>query len=264
MRTWRMRRLLSRFQPYTLEKTYGSLRLRVHIADPLAQGWYGHDWDPLPEIDLLQSSGLSPGARVFDLGAHQGVVAMILANQVGPSGQVIAVEALPHNARVCRMNAALNRFLQIQTVAAAVADHVGEIDVCIDLNAQVRNAATNIATVRVPAVTVDDLAEQHGPPAVVFLDVEGYECHALRGAGRTLERALAWYVEVHGGCGLELAGGSVAELFAYFPPSAYEVLVWTEHNPAPALTAGAPDCPPGRFFLLARRKRCERRTTATA
>ena len=254
LRTWKMRRMLANFTPYTAEHTYAGVRLKVRIADTLAQGWYDHDWGPLPEIDLLRQGALHPGARVLDLGAHQGVVAMILAHHVGPSGQVVAVEALPHNARMAEVNRDLNGFGQIRVEAAAVSDQPGELEISTGLNGQVRNAATDIGTTRVPAVTVDGLAERHGPPDVLFIDVEGYECHALRGAGRTLERRPECYVEVHGGCGLERAGGSVADVFRLLPASGYELLAWTEARPMPAVVAGPADCPQGRFFLVARRR----------
>ncbi len=253
LRTWKMRRMLAGFTPYTAEHTYAAVRLKVRIADPLAQGWYDHDWGPLPEIDLLRHGALTPGARVFDLGAHQGIVALILAHHVGPSGQVVAVEALPHNARLAAVNRDLNGFAQVHVEAAAVADRPGELEIAMDLDAQVKHAATDIGTVRVPAVTVDQLAERHGPPDVLFIDVEGYECHVLRGAARTLERRPDCYVEVHGGCGLEQAGGSVEEIFRQLPAADYEFAAWTEAHPAPAAVAGPADCPPGRFMLVARR-----------
>jgi FkbM family methyltransferase len=254
LRTWKQRRKLAGFRPYNVEHCYAGVRLKVYLADPLAQGWYDHDWGALPEVDLLRQGALTPGARVFDLGAHQGVVAMVLAHHVGPSGQVVAVEALPHNASVCEINWDLNGLGQIRVEAAAVSDRPGELEVGDGLNGQVQNATTDIATVRVPAVTVDELADRYGPPDALFIDVEGYECHALRGAARTLTSRPDCYIEVHGGCGLELAGGSVAEVFEHLPAAVYEFLAWTEPAPTPVAVRGPEECPPGRFFLVARRR----------
>ncbi len=62
----------------------------------MAEGWYDHDWvDVMNEITLLRKSRLKVGARVFDIGAHQAVVALLLSRTVGPTGEVIAVEADP-------------------------------------------------------------------------------------------------------------------------------------------------------------------------
>jgi FkbM family methyltransferase len=255
LRSWKQRRALADFKPYTAEHAYAGVGLKVRIADPLAQGWYDHDWGPLPEIDLLRQGALVPAARVFDLGAHQGVVALILAHHVGPSGCVVAVEALPHNAASAEINRDLNGCARVHVEAAAVSDRPGQLDVATGLNGQVKNAATDIDTVRVPAVTIDELALKHGPPDVLFIDVEGYECHALRGGVRILQRRPDCYVETHAGCGLEQAGGSVAEIFHHLPAADYEFTAWTESRPTPAPVGGPGDCPPGRFFLVARRRR---------
>ena len=92
-----------------------------------AQGWYDHDWAQLPEISTLRDTTLRPGARVFDIGAHQGVVAMMLAREVGPSGYVLAVEPNPHNAAVALKNRALNGMNQIEILEAAVSDRSGTV-----------------------------------------------------------------------------------------------------------------------------------------
>ena len=247
--------MLARFRPYLAEHEYSGVRLKVQIADPLAQGWYDRSWGPLPEVDLLKSAGLVPGAHVFDVGAHQGVVALILAHHVGSAGEVVAVEPLPHNAQMCEINRDLNGLGQVQVEAAAIADRSGELEITIDLNAHVRNRSSTITTVRVRAITVDDLADKYGLPDVLFIDVEGYECHALRGAARALARFPDCYVEIHRGCGLESAGGTLADVFAFFSPDRYAFRAWSDAYQTPREVAGPSDCPDGgRVFLVAIRR----------
>ena len=78
--------------------------------------------------------------------------------------------------------------------------------------------------VRVEAVTIDTLAARYGVPDVLFIDVEGFELHALRGAAQTLKAHRSdLYVEAHVGAGLERFG-SVADLFALIP-AGYELFV---------------------------------------
>lgn len=256
LRAWKMQRILSRFRPYLVEHDYAGVRLKVRIADPLARGWYDHPWEPMHEVDLLRSAGLGPGARVFDVGAHQGVVAMILAHHVGPAGEVVAIEALPHNAQMCEANRDLNSLRQIRVESAAIADHPGELEVTIDLNAHVGHRTSTITTVRVPAVTIDDLADKYGQPDVLFIDVEGYECHALRGARRVLARSPDCYVEIHQGCGLESAGGTLAGVFDFFSIERYTLRVWSDGDPTPREVVGPSDCPAdGRVYLVAVRRR---------
>ena len=64
----------------------------------------------------------------------------------------------------------------------------------------------------------------------MFLDVEGFECRALEGAARTFEANPDWFVEVHVGCGLEAAGGSVDDILSSFPSNVFERFVHAEND----------------------------------
>jgi FkbM family methyltransferase len=189
----------------------------------MGRSWYDHDWLLPAEIALLADRGrLREGARVFDVGAHQGVVAMMLADRVGPSGRVVAVEATPHNAALARRNAAVNGFAQLEVLHAAGAERPGALRFAPRMNGHV--AAADEASVAVRAVSVDELAGEYGPPQVLFVDVEGYELHVLRGARETLATHRSdLFVEVHMGEGLERFGDA-DDLLALLPPG-YEVLV---------------------------------------
>ena len=220
----------ARFAPYVASHSFGGRRFSVHVTDMMGRSWYDHDWTMPAEIRELAARGrLGAGARVFDVGAHQGVVAMMLGDLVGPSGHVIAVEATPHNADVARRNVALNDLPQVQIVHAAGADVAGTLHFSPRMNGHV--AADDEASVAVRAVTVDELTAEHGAPDVLFVDVDGYELHVLRGARHTLaQHRPDLFVEVHMGEGLERFGDAndLLELI----PDDYEILVSrTEEGP---------------------------------
>jgi FkbM family methyltransferase len=206
----RVRFEIRRFRPRVLKHTYGQHDLVIRIEDPLGEGWYDRDWPQLAEIDFL-SEHLRPGARVFELGAHQAVLALMLARTVAP-GPVIAVEAEPHNAQLAQHNRDLNDARNLTIVNAAAADRPGMIRFTEGLNGHVAETS-KWGTVNVPAVTIDQLAHKYGAPHAVFLDIEGYEFKALLGAPRTLKRRPAWFLEVHTPA---LVGASVGELLAMF------------------------------------------------
>jgi FkbM family methyltransferase len=220
----------ARFAPYVATHLYGRHRLSVHIVDAMGRSWYDHDWAEPAEIRELAGRGrLRGGARVFEIGAHQGVVAMMLASIVGTSGQVIAVEATPHNAETAERNARMNGLTQMHVVHAAGADAPGTLHFTPRMNGHV--AAPDEASLEVRALTVDELTAEHGAPDVLFIDVEGYELHVLRGARRTLEAHRPdLFVEVHTGAGLERFG-TADDLLALIPRG-YEILVSrTEEGP---------------------------------
>src|ERR1700761_1538885 len=106
-RKYRQRKIarqIAAYKPRIVEHTYAGKHLRISLRDPLAEGWYDRDWPVPSELAIAIDSVDLEGALAFDLGAHQGVVALILSKLVGQHGRVIAVEAEPHNALVAKEN----------------------------------------------------------------------------------------------------------------------------------------------------------------
>jgi FkbM family methyltransferase len=224
----RIERDIARYPRRVVEHRYGGVPLRVALEDSLAEGWYDVDWPTIPELDELRRQGLSAGMRVFDLGAHQGVIALLLAHIVGPGGSVVAVEAGRHNARLAEVNRRLNAAENVVVMRAAAGDGSRSTVLFVeDLNGRVaRVGERSSATEIVKAVSVDELAERYGRPDLVVVDVEGFEGRVLAGARRVLEAAATtFFVEVHAGCGLEEAGGSAEEVLGSFDRDAYRCFV---------------------------------------
>ncbi len=248
-RRYRKRRiasLISAYEAHEVTHTYAGHELHVHLADPLAEGWYDHDWEEWELIKFLREQRvLSPGGTVFDLGAHQAIVALQLARAVGEGGRVVAVEAEPHNAHVAAINRELNNAENLIVIHAAAAASSGVAAFAEGLNGAIdtRPASANIT---VPAVTVDELASRFGTPALVLVDVEGYEGEVLRGAAATLaDGGTSFAVEVHDT--ITSFGDSpewIADRFADF-----ERYIALEDDQRPVKLEGQP--PTGRFFLVA-------------
>lgn len=200
---------------------YCGFPLAVVIADREGALWYDHDCPAIPEVEVLHDRTLTTGATVFDVGAHQGVLAAVLASIVGSTGRVIAVDPVAHNVKLARENATLNGLGNVLVVHAAAARRVGTVRFSGFLTVQVGSRGQEVA-----ATTVDDLASIHGAPAAVVVDVEGYEVEVLGGSARTLQADVPpdWVVECHAGCGLEDSGGSVQQVIDAFPPDAYTLL----------------------------------------
>jgi FkbM family methyltransferase len=205
--------------------SYGGYPLAISLEDPVAEGWYDHDWPLMPELACLGQSRLGTGARVFDLGAHQGVVALMLSRLVGSAGHVVALEAERHNFDVALRNRELNDASNLEIVHAAAGATDGSLYFRGGFNGNVTKRG-RVGLARVPAVSVDGLARSYGQPDVVFIDVEGYEQEVLRGAAGTLAGdATDFFVEVHVGWGLESLGGSARSVLACFPPDRFRRLV---------------------------------------
>jgi FkbM family methyltransferase len=250
---WHRARQVACFPRRTIRRSYCGHDLRLVIADPTAEGWYDFEWgkNMLPELAYLKQGRLRPGARVFDIGAHQGVVAHILTRLVGTEGEVIAVEADPWNAVRANENTDLNRATGLTVLHAAVSDGKFEDH---HSRSYFSDRAFDWSLKRVPQITIDEISHRHGFPAVVYIDVDGFELLALRGASKTLERPADWFVEVHVGEGLENEGATWQEILAFFDPVRFCLLIGT--NETPEFTAFHPSSYllKNRFFLVALHK----------
>jgi FkbM family methyltransferase len=234
-----------------VKHVYGGFPLSIWLTDPLAQGWYDRDQSELPEITLLKTGSLKQGARVFDLGAHQCVVAMMLSRIVGNGGQVVALEANPHNAEVGKRNRALNDIAQLKVLHGAAAKDPGTIDFGKGLNGTVVAGQADWGLQRVRAYSVDELAREFGRPDVLFIDVEGFECEVLKGARETLREWPDVFIEVHTGCGLERFGGSREEILNTFPADHYMRFATDGDSPKFLPFEDGSMLPAKRFFLVA-------------
>lgn len=226
-RLYRKSRVLS-FRSRTVMHSYGGVSLKLLLADPVAKDWYDSDQGQRPEIALLKTSRLRPGALVFDLGAHDCVFAMMLAHAVRPGGGVIALEAHPKHVRVGEVNCRTNGYNEVQILHAAVAESSATIT--FSLEGHVGLGRERRWGLEVASYSIDDLAKQFGAPDVIYMDVEGYESRALAGASRMLREKLDWFVEVHVKHGLETFGGSVAQVLGFFPQDAYTLYIGAEDD----------------------------------
>lgn len=230
---------------------FGDTSFTVHIADKTAALWYGHDWDKPTDFALLAGHGLQPGARVFDLGAHQGVIAMMLAQTVGPAGAVIAVEANARNNAIGMRNASVNGLNNIRHLFAAVARNDGPILFSARANGAVALSKLAYKPVKVEGVSIDTLSTRYGFPDLVYLDIEGFEVEALKGAPLTLRSSTSWLIEAHGDAMLAPYGACNADIVAFFGDDFS--LFWSPNNETTPFAPldRARGLPPERVFLIA-------------
>jgi FkbM family methyltransferase len=150
-------------------------------------------------------SQVRPGDVVWDIGANVGLYSLQLSEAVGPTGKVFAFEPIP------KCFAALTQRSQgcpnIHPVQAAMGDRIGTAQITVDDN---ELSTTNSLFVPSGAQTLDvrittgDALVQSGEipaPAVLKVDVEGFEEEVLRGLSQTLANPAcrALFCEVHFG-----------------------------------------------------------------
>ena len=235
LRARHISRLVAAYEPRTVEHVYAGHRLRIHLQDPLAEGWYDRDWAEPAEITELRKGRLRHGALVFDVGAHQAVVALILARIVGEAGTVVAVEAEPHNARMAKRNVQENDASNVVVLAAAVGSTTGRLSFTESLNGHVAPLG-HPGAIEVDALTIDGLAAAHGPPDVVIVDVEGYEEQVLAGASSTIAAAATdFLIELHSAELLDAAGRTAEDVLGHFEGRPFELAFALADDTVPGL-----------------------------
>jgi FkbM family methyltransferase len=126
----------------------------------------------------------------IDVGANVGYHTLRMARQVGPGGQVIAIEPAPKAGARLRRNLALNDWTNVAIVVAALGDHdieSAELRLQSSYPLSGRGAAE---AVRVRVARLDSLVLEHQLRRVDFIkiDVDGQEAKVLRGSVETLTR----------------------------------------------------------------------------
>jgi FkbM family methyltransferase len=136
-----------------------------------------------------------PGDVCVDIGANVGWYMTMMAEGVGPSGKVWAVEPHPNMARLLRRSA--QRYPQVEVLEQALSDVEGmaELHPGYDEGQSTLGDAPSTTTVPVRVSTLDAAV----PPGVAFVkcDAEGAELAIVRGAAGHLAgpRPPMWLLE---------------------------------------------------------------------
>ena len=152
-------------------------------------------------FDRALMSAIRPGDTVWDVGANVGVYTTRFADAVGETGRVVAFEPSP--ASIEALRSACSGRGNIEIVNAALSDQAGTVDFYVSREGHsvtdgFSPKSPSDVKVEVQAAPGDDWLRL-GQPAVIKIDVEGFELEVIRGMHAILRspglRGL--FVEVH-------------------------------------------------------------------
>ncbi|MEI6160727.1 MAG: FkbM family methyltransferase [Roseococcus sp.] len=162
-------------------------RLIVPTGDFIGAAVYGlGDLDP--KVTWVARRILRPGDTALDIGANLGLVAMAMADAVGPGGRVEAFEPQPRFAALARRSAELNGFAHLTLHEVAL----GQRDATVELHIPHENMGRASIGRAEGADEVIQVTQRHagallgslhlGSIRLIKMDVEGYETEVVAGA----------------------------------------------------------------------------------
>jgi FkbM family methyltransferase len=148
-----------------------------------------------PRFEVLRRL-MAEGDCFWDVGAHQGYVALAAAQAVGPHGRVFSFEPSAHNGWYLRTHVRWSKLPNITIMPVAVGAADGSARFGGSQNSVLFRVGEGNETVEVRSV--DSLvADGLPPPTFLKADVESSEVELLRGAARTLPQVDVAVISVH-------------------------------------------------------------------
>ena len=147
-----------------------------------------------PEVCRAIQEFAKPGQHAIDLGAHIGYFTLLLAKQVGRSGQVLAFEPNPHNFAALQENVRLNGYDNVVLERKAVSGR----DAVVSFRAPEGQTLSSMGSLnavsgvpyQVESVTLESYWRSFGGAPLDFakIDIEGSEDCALEASVTLLRR----------------------------------------------------------------------------
>ena len=186
-------------------------KYKIINKDHTTRLWYGKEWNKSNrgEFYFLSNLNILPESLIFNLGAHQGIVASILHDKFNKKGKIIAVEINKENAKSIKKNFELNKIKNYAIENAAIHEFNSTTTYKKKSNSKISNHSFN----KIKSLNIEYLVEKYGLPSLIYMDVEGSECLALRGARKYLEQIKFLFIEVHSSKDISNIGGSKKQLF---------------------------------------------------
>jgi FkbM family methyltransferase len=216
-------------------RTLKTIIKRSPIA-PLAAFVYGLALPPARREMILQGlrydrqtlevmrRHLREESSCIDIGANEGEILRNMT-KLSPRGRHVAFEPIPHLAAKLQAN-----FPGVAVYEAACADRSGVADFVVVENAPAYSGLrrriydrpdAKLSTIQVRVVRVDDLVTH--PIALIKIDVEGGEYHALLGAERTIRTSRPVVVFEAGANGTGQYGVEPEDFTSFFDRLGYHV-----------------------------------------
>lgn len=161
---------------------------------------YHNYFEPDYELNNINfiNNYISPGMKVIDIGAHIGLLSVVIARKTGPNGKVYSFEPTPSTHALLKQTIAINGlenvvFPQTQAVSDKKGvTHFYVTDIAAHNSNSLANNKRNYGNehaIEVPLISVDEFAQEKAIDKIDFIkiDAEGAEFSVLKGLTHTIQ-----------------------------------------------------------------------------
>jgi FkbM family methyltransferase len=179
---------------------------------------------------------VKPGATVLDIGANIGAHTLQLARLVGPNGRVLSFEPtdfafaklrrnLDRNPQIAGQVTALQCFLTAGDGNTLPHSVYSSWSLPRSAEAHEKHLGLRMTTGGARGATLDSVLAEQGVERVdlVKLDVDGFECDVLAGAGKMIRRDRPTFVMEIMPYGLVEQGANLEQFLKFFLPLGYRL-----------------------------------------
>jgi len=154
-----------------------------------------------PVTTELLRQEIKRGMRVVDIGANIGYYTLQAASLVGESGEVIAIEPVPENVSLLRMNVKANGYQNVRILEAAIGSDDGTAQLYLaaesNWSSLIRRHA-NQSHIDVRLWKLDTLLAEEERVDYIKMDIEGSEAEVINGMIGILRRYRpGMFIEAH-------------------------------------------------------------------
>lgn len=147
-------------------------------------------------LKIIEQQGLPCPSHLIDVGANIGTI-VIPALTRGLMQSATAIEPHPENLKLLRANLALNGIAdRVRVLAQAVGSESNATLHLQESSSNSGNHSIGNTGIPIPSTRLDDLNLLLGD-ALLWMDIEGYEGHALEGAKSLLSSGVPFVSEFH-------------------------------------------------------------------
>lgn len=139
-----------------------------------------------PELLYVLRKELKEGMVCMDLGANIGYVTLLMADKIGKTGMIYAIEPDPANVELLDKNIELNNFNdRVRIFKMGVSNKLQVADFYVgkssNLGGMTKTKNTKGSPIRVGVDTITNFCEDKKIPELIKMDIEGHEVEVLEG-----------------------------------------------------------------------------------